>query len=222
MDPVSSVKLLRLINSPSGQFIMKGIKSGSPDFMNLVLSAIGLESPEQSDYDELAGAIEAYSKATKENKPSAKALAKEMEARRKAIRNVMVDGPGKLALKTLATGVGEGFDAASDITTNTGNRLAQAILASRHGDDRYDSVYGRSGMDKLREMYAINRQRKGENLGRGLKAVGNTVNKGLGMYNAQDAMSKTLESAPIMGTGTPSSIYQAMASANAHSKKLGY
>lgn len=222
MEIGSAFRLFKLLESPQGQAVRKAIKDNNTGFLNVFLKSIGVANPTPADITELADAVGGFKEPKQHssayNKKKQYEAAKEMAGR---IRDVMVDSPGKMALKFGAAALGEGLDAAGDIAINNGNRLAQAILAARRsGTDEHDAIYGKNAHDKVTDAWAQNRIRRSENLGRGLKAAGNVTKQALGMYNMQDQISKGMEAGQYM-QGVPGQIYDMINGMNRHSQKLG-
>jgi hypothetical protein len=222
MEVAAAFRLFKILNSPEGRQVRDAIKNGNDGFLNIFLKSVGVANPTPADISELTEAVGGFKEPKQHssayNKKKQYEAAKEMAGR---IRNVMVDSPGKLALKFGAAALGEGLDAAGDIAINNGNRLAQAILAARRsGTDEHDAIYGKNAHDRVTDAWAQNRIRKGENLGRGLKAAGNVTKQALGMYNMQDQISKGMEAGQYM-QGVPGQIYEMINGMNRHSQKLG-
>lgn len=226
MDTLAAFRLLKGMDPITKKVLAYGIKKQDTNLVSTFMNALGLEpkTPQEvTDFIREAGSL-LHGESRVEKHEEWKARDNDHKQRKEdmaMIRNIMVDSPQKLALKTLASAVGEGFNAAGDIAANNGNRLAAAVLAaSRNNTDTQDAKYGKTLEDKASEAWAQNRIRKGENLGRGLHAVGNVINKALGTYNIQDDTAKSMQAGRMMG-GTPGTLYQMIASNNARTRHLG-
>lgn len=214
--------LIKDLSPVERMLLSHAAKTGAKNLIKSFAQEKGYAKITDDEVDELSNTIDEYSNA--EKKAQAHLDWNDRKKRKedmRMIRNIMVDSPQKLALKTLVSGLGEGFNAAGDIAANNGNRLAAAILTGRRsGSDAQEARFGKSLGDKSREAWAQNRIRKSENLGRGLHAVGNVLNKALGTYNIQDDTAKSMQAGRMMG-GTPGTLYQMIASNNARTRHLG-
>lgn len=222
MDLIAAAELLKGLGPIEKKVLAYAIKRQDTGLVQTIMNGMGLNPKTPQDIGDFADAAGGF--LNSENKIEKHEEWKERKRRKedmKMIRSIMVDSPQKLALKTLVSAAGEGFNAAGDMAANNSNRLAAAILAGRRsGSDAQEARFGKSLGDKSREAWAQNRIRKGENLGRGLHAVGNVLNKALGTYNIQDDTAKSMQAGRMMG-GTPGTLYQMIASNNARTRHLG-
>lgn len=114
-----------------------------------------------------------------------------------AVGQIMQLDPRTKLLHGALTTAGEAAHAMGKASRNDGNRLAQAILeGQRSHSAKQDDIYGPSVRDKTNAMVAANTARRGENAGALWDAVGNAINKILGMEQQNDLTVRQMKMIP--------------------------
>lgn len=219
MDPKMILLALEFLNSSAGQRVAEKIANGTGSLGESILKGIGGKKyvptyEDVRDFADLAGAFRKQQSETRQPLDNDEIL-QQAEARMQNAKelyegpagDIFIDSPAKMATKIGINALSNGVKAAGGIAENNSNRLAAAILEGyRQHSDAQDQRYGPSARDKANAMWAQNKMRTGTNKNIIGNALGNTLDRGLNMYEMQDLAAKQLAMTEATGR-VPSALY---------------
>lgn len=123
-----------------------------------------------------------------------------------AVREIMVGDPTDYAVRA----AGEAAKGISNYIGNKSvtdaNRLAAAVLAAnRVNSDRQNSIYGPSKTENAAQVWANEKQRRGENVKNATDEVTKVIENLTGLYNQRDDVSRAMQAQMV--TQAPGSFY---------------
>lgn len=123
-----------------------------------------------------------------------------------AVREIMVGDPTDYAVRA----AGEAAKGISNFIGNKSvtdaNRMAAAILAAnRVNSDRQNSIYGPSKTENAAQVWANEKQRRGENVKNATNEITNVIENLTGLYNQRDDVSRAMQAQMV--TQAPGSFY---------------
>lgn len=194
-----------LIKMGKDDNIRRTIQEGNIPAMMQLLKVYGFEdTPTIEDFNDLRKLASTYktdAQIASENQNAENRAAFEKDKAKQdytsAVERIMQLDPKTKLLYTALTAAGEGAHAIGNISRNNGNRLAQAILeGNRDHSAEQDRIYGPSIKDKANAMEAAETMRRGENAGAIWDAIGNAVQKALGMDQQNDLTVRQMKMIP--------------------------
>lgn len=123
-----------------------------------------------------------------------------------AVREIMVGDP----VDYVKRAAGEAAKGISNYIGNKSvtdaNRLAAAVLAAnRVNSDRQNSIYGPSKTENAAQVWANEKQRRGENVKNATDEVTKVIENLTGLYNQRDDVSRAMQAQMV--TQAPGSFY---------------
>ena len=123
-----------------------------------------------------------------------------------AVREIMVGDP----VDYVKRAAGEAAKGISNFIGNKSvtdaNRLAAAVLAAnRVNSDKQNSIYGPSKTENAAQVWANEKQRRGENVKNATDEVTNVIENLTGLYNQRDDVSRAMQAQMV--TQAPGSFY---------------
>ena len=184
--------------------VLRAAQSKNSSAMAQILKAVGVSRVTQKDlqdaYD-LAGAfddsatIEARQEAA-EAKDKAKRIQNAQEYG-DVVRNIAMQDPKTMAIYAALQAAASGAKAIGNASQNNANKLAEAILSlNRTNSSRQNEVFGPSRRENAAGAWAAEKQRKGNNAAIVGNAIGDTIEKVLGTYRAEDLAARQRMMAP--------------------------
>ena len=207
--------------------ILHAVQEGHPAIVSLLKSA-GVQSPQQSDIDEVVKLASIWKtradEAAEEAQVKQEAELNKSKARQEysdAIKKVMSLDPRTKAVYAAGVAASEGAHGLAKGKRAEGNHMAQAILESaRNHSPRQDELYGPSMRERTAALTAHDTAAKGEKAGAILDSLGNALGTVLGMQRQQGEAMRQLELTPYNAElGLPGDYWQALSQREKRAQK---
>lgn len=182
LDGVDLNKIAQLaafVNGPQGQALASQISSMEPS-----------AAQQMSDFDE-AQQVKAH-RLGLDNQKDKSTLG--------LLRTAMGASPKAMLIKAALAAAGETFDTAGDIVANNYNTAARNTLVGTQ-TDASQQMLGTGRASAVKQISANNKVKRGQNIARGLKAVGNVVKNVTGVYNTADNTARMMSANEALGGG---------------------
>lgn len=193
MSPKIIMTAVKFLGSPEGRKVLTGLKGGNMDMARTLLKGFGAKTIDQSDVDELFGLANNFDTVDDD-------VAK--------VKQIMLGDPTDMFIRT---GVSVADNLANVIGKNAqaeANRLAASLLAkTRQNTDAQNNAYGFNPIDKTAQGEAEKMLLKGEKTKNVTDAVSNVINDVAGYYEAQDAITKSMQAGKYLEGQLPATFY---------------
>ena len=129
----------------------------------------------------------------------------------KNIDQVMQVDPRYRAIRTAGIAGSALLHGGAKVAENNGNALAQALLASRRHSDTQNEAYGQNYLDRTAAGVAHTTAARGANTSAILNALGDAVDKALGLEEQNEEQKKRMKLTPYMSeVGLPGTAWQTL------------